>query len=70
MTADGCCDITITTMIAYDFFKLAPIETLDYLTAYCPELLDRLTLPIYGVLLGKETAAWAIAYIRRELLEE
>lgn len=70
LTVDGCFDITITTMIPYDFCAVAPIETYDYLTKYCPELLDRLSLPIYSVLTGKVTADRAIAHIKRELLEE
>ena len=32
LTADGRFDITITTIIPYDFFGLAPLETLDYIT--------------------------------------
>ena len=31
LTADGRFDITITTIIPYDFFGLAPLETLDYM---------------------------------------
>ena len=62
-------DITITTIIPYDFFGLAPLETLDYITICCPELLDRLALPIYCVLLGKETADGAISHIEREFLK-
>lgn len=69
LTANGCFDITITTIIPYDFLDLAPPETLDYITAYCPELLDRLAPPIYRVLLGKETVEGAISYIEREILE-
>ena len=69
LTADGCFDITITTIIPYDFFGLAPLETLDYITICCPELLDRLALPIYCVLLGKETADGAISHIEREFLK-
>ena len=69
LTADGCFDITITTIIPYDFFGLAPLEPLDYITICCPELLDRLALPIYCVLLGKETADGAISHIEREFLK-
>ena len=69
LTADGCFDITITTINPYDFFGLAPLETLDYITICCPELLDRLALPIYCVLLGKETADGAISHIEREFLK-
>lgn len=45
------------------------LETLDYITICCPELLDRLALPIYCVLLGKETADGAISHIEREFLK-
>ena len=58
-----------STIIPYDFFGLAPLETLDYITICCPELLDRLALPIYCVLLGKETADGAISHIEREFLK-
>lgn len=64
LTADDCFDIMITTIIPYDFFDLAPTETCDYVAEYCPELLDRLAPPIYSVLLGKETADRAIAYLK------
>lgn len=69
VTEDGCFDITITTMINYDFWETAPVETSDYLTAYCPELLDRLAPPVFRVLLGKYTVEEAIIYIQENLLE-
>lgn len=68
VTEDGCFDIVITTIINYDFWKVAPVETADYLTAYCPELLDKLTAPIYGVLLGKIEVEAAIQYIKDNIL--
>ncbi len=52
MTEDGCFDITITTMVNYDFWEVAPVETADYITIYCPELLGKLAYPIFGVLGG------------------
>lgn len=33
MTEDDCYDITLTTMVPYDFFDVAPLETEDYITA-------------------------------------
>ncbi len=45
LTEDNCFDITITTIIPYDFFELAPIETADYMTIFCPSLLDELSVP-------------------------
>lgn len=70
LTEDDCYDITITTIINYDFWEVAPLETVDYLTAYCPELLDKLTLPIFGVLLGNLSTEGAIAYIKENILNE
>lgn len=70
LTEDGYYDISITTIINYDFLEVAPIETTDYLMAFCPELLDKLSIFIYGVLLGNITADGAIAGIRKVILEE
>lgn len=69
MTEDDCCDIVITTIIPYDFREVAPLETADYLTAYCPELLDGLTCDIFGVLIGKTTAGEAIRSVERNIPE-
>lgn len=70
LTTDDCYDITITTIIPYDFYEMASVETADYLTAYCPELLDKLSLAIYGVILGQLTSDEAIAYITKEIMAE
>lgn len=70
ITADGSFDITITTIIPYDFYEIAPVGTGDYLTAYCPELLERLTPAIFGVLLGRMTADRAIDYITTKMIQE
>lgn len=65
LTEDDQFDITITTMINYDFLEVALVETSDYLTAYCPELLDRLSSAIFGVLLGQITPEEAITCIKK-----
>lgn len=70
LTEDDHFDITITTIINYDFFEAAPVETMDYLTAYCPELLERLSPPIFWVLIGQRTADESIAYIKKNIMEE
>lgn len=70
LTEDGLHDISITTMINYDFWEVAPVETADYLTAYCPELINRLAPAIFGVLLGQLTAEDGIVYIKEQILEE
>lgn len=56
-------DITITTIINYDFYEIAPLETEDYVTAYCPELLDKLSPAIFSLLTKKITLEQAMQYI-------
>ena len=70
ITEDGYYDITVTTIINYDFVEVAPIETFDYLTGYNPELLDRFAYPIFGVLVGSITEEEAIAYIKQNVLKD
>ena len=62
--------ITMTSMIAYDFYSVAPLETEDYITACCPELLDKLSPAIFGVLLGQLSIEQAIAYVKKHVLKE
>lgn len=70
MTEDDCFDITLTTMIPYDFYELAPLETADYVTMFCVSLLKDLSMPIFFLLLGEWTVEQSIAHIKREVLEE
>lgn len=70
LTVDGFYDITITTIINFDFWENAPIETADYMTAYCPELLDKLAIPVFSVLEGKMSSDEAIAFIKDKILLE
>lgn len=67
MTEDDCFDISLTTIIPYDFYELAQLETEDYITACCPELLSKLAFPIFGVLDGKLNVETAIEIIRKEV---
>ena len=69
VTEEGYFDITVTTIINYDFVEVAPIETFDYITCYNPELLDRLAYPIFGVLIGSITEEEAIVYIKQYMLK-
>ena len=69
-TEDGSCDITLTSVIAYDFYSVAPLETEDYITACCPELLDKLSPAIFGVLLGQLSIEQAIAYVKKHVLND
>lgn len=52
-TEDGYDDLTYTMVIPYDFYELTPIETADFLTIVCPDYLNRLSIGIFGLLLGK-----------------
>lgn len=70
LTEDDEFDITITTIINYRFWEASQDETNDYITAYCPELLDKLALFIFGVLAGKMDAEEAIYWIKKEILWE
>lgn len=65
LTEDDGFDVSITTIINYDFWRLASYETHTYVTAYCPELLDRFAPYVYGVLEGKLSAEDAISGMKR-----
>ena len=70
ITEDECYDITLATIIPYDFYELAPLETEDYITAYCPELMDRISIPIFGVLLENMSIGEAILYVKKYIINE
>ncbi len=70
MTEDGCYDITITTIINFEFWNKAPLETADYITAYCPELLEKLAVPVFEVLRGNWPADRAIRYVNERILQD
>lgn len=70
LTEDGFSDIAITTICSLDFWELTPLETADYITIYCPELLDKLAPAIFGVLLGEVTGEESIAYVKKKILNE
>lgn len=70
LTEDDGYDITLTSMISYDFFELAPLESEDFITACCPSLLDELSPAICGVLLGRLDTEQAIEYIKKSILYE
>ncbi len=65
LAGDGTDDIVIITVINYDFYEVAPLETLDYITAFCPEYLDKLTAPIFLTLSGRLTVHEAAVLIDR-----
>ena len=68
--ADEYYDITATTVIDYDHYEMAPLETEDYCTATIPELMSKLSLPIFLLLMKKVTIDEAITLIKRDVLLE
>ena len=70
LTEDEGYDISITTMINYRFWRMAEMETDDYIMAYQPELLDKLAPFIFGILKGELTVNDAINGIKCEVLNE
>ncbi|MBQ3553648.1 MAG: hypothetical protein IJA08_03125 [Clostridia bacterium] len=67
LSTDGYHDIVITTVILYDFFELAPIETMEFITCYCPEYLEKFAIPIYAVVSQKISADNAIEWIKQNV---
>lgn len=67
ITEDGCYDLTATTVIDYDHYEMAPMETEDYCTATIPELMSKLSLPIFLLLTKEITVEKAITLIKREI---
>lgn len=65
MTEDGCCDITMTMMLPYDFYEVAPLETEDFITAALPELMNDMALSIFSVIIGKFSPEQAIDYLKK-----
>lgn len=70
VTEDACYDITATSMIPYDFYEILPILTGDYITACIPELMNKLSPAIFGLLTGKMTIENAIAYVESAVLNQ
>lgn len=70
MTEDGCYDITMTFLVNYDFYETAPLETEDFITAVCPDLMDALSPAVFGLLLGQINLEEAAAYVREKVIGE
>lgn len=63
LTEDGCFDIAATTLIPYDFYELAPLQTEDYMTACIPKLMAMLSFDIFSLLVGNISIDVAMKYI-------
>ena len=68
MTEDGFHDITLTTIIPYDFYEVATLETEDYIIASCPYLLDSLSPAIFLLLFGRIDFDTAVKHIKSNTL--
>lgn len=68
-TEDGYDDLTYTMIIPYDFYELTPIETADFLTIACPDYLNRLSIGIFGLLLGEFNIEKARKIIEKQFSE-
>lgn len=70
LTADEKPEFAITTVIPYLFFETAELETLEYITCFYPEFLDKASFPLFLTLLGKITPEMAFYHIKTKLLNE
>lgn len=70
ITEDGNYDLTATTVIDYDHFEMAPLETEDYCTAAIPELMNKLSLPLFFLLEHQISVDESIAVIKSEVLNK
>ena len=70
MTEDDCNDITATVLVAYDFYEVVPLQTEDFLTACLPELMDKLSIPIFMLLLGMIDLECAMRLVNDNVLCE
>lgn len=68
MVEDGSFDISLTMLINYDFYELAELETEDFITLICPELMDELSAPVFSLLFGEMSFEDAKSYIDRAIL--
>lgn len=46
---------------------MAPERAADYVAAFCPQLLDRLTMPVFNLLLGNISVDKVIEMVEEEL---
>ena len=65
ITEDGFYDITLTTMIPYVFYEVMPVQTENFITGYCPELLDWLNPAVLGIITGQMNLEEAKEYIEK-----
>lgn len=59
-------DLTATTVIDYEVYQMSPLETEDYCTAFLPEVMSKISLPIWAVLLNESTVEAAVQMVEEE----
>ena len=67
MTEDEMPVVNLTLPVNYAFYEAAPLETEDFITACCPDLMNMLAFAIFGVLLGSINLEQAAAYVRKNM---
>lgn len=70
MTEDEMPVVNLALPINYAFYEAAPLETEDFITASCPDLMNMLAFAIFGVLLGEVTLEHAMVYVRKNMFGE
>lgn len=70
VTEDERFDITAAIVISYFHYELDELQTEDFITAALPDLLDRLSIPIFFLLGGKITLEEAIGMVKNDILCE
>ena len=70
MEEDGMPAVNLALPINYSFYEAAPLETEDFITACCPDLMNMLAFAIFGVLLGEVNLEQAMAYVRANMFGE
>lgn len=70
MTEDEMPVVNLALPVNYAFYEAAPLETEDFITACCPDLMNMLAFAIFGVLSGEADLEQAKAYVRKNMFGE
>lgn len=68
LSTDGFYDLAITTVIPYCFFESKMVETLEYITCYYPECMEKFAVSLCGVVFGELDSSIAIKQIEQDIL--
>lgn len=70
LTADSGSDLTVTAIIDYRIWELYSDELFEYAANYSPRLLDKLAVPLFGLLTERTSLEGAIRYIDHYMIGE